>query len=66
MRHRYPIQDLAVGERVVLPWFQDVRGSRKTRPIVRMVAAIRAEQKNRGKRFEWTFEEDGIHVLRVA
>lgn len=66
MKRRYPIQHLAVGESTTLPWFQDVKGFRKGKPIDRMISSIRQEQAKKGKLFEWKVTDDGLVVLRTA
>lgn len=61
---KYPVQLLAVGEYMIIPWGVDDRGVRLP-DQGRIYCAVRQEARRYAKRFECKPVAAGVHVRRV-
>lgn len=63
---KYPIQDVQVGESVVLPYAMMQNGWPDVKSNNNMLRAIRQEEKRKGKRFERIPIGAGLKLIRRA
>lgn len=63
---KYPIQDLQVGDSIVLPWQSDDRGKPDFKKNESMNRAVLQEQRRKGKKFNREPIGAGLKVTRLS
>ncbi len=61
---RYPIQDLLVGQGVIIPWTSDQLTYPSVKRAKAMNQAVRQYQKRSGKKFELSLKASGVLITR--
>ncbi len=63
---KFPIQDLEVGQQVLLPWRSDSKGYPDPVKNASMNRAVRQEESRKGKKFERIPQAAGLLVIRIS